>query len=66
MGNFDQSKYVSQYSRENYDTLRFIVYKGNGKRIKQLALDKGISMSALIVNALEKTYNLDLSKIDRE
>ena len=61
---FDQNKYVNQYKRDNYDRLSINIPKG-GKAILQKEADvRGISVTALIVDALESCYKIDLSKKD--
>ena len=59
---FDQVEYKNQYNKENYDIVRFTVPKGKKEDIKKCADKLGISMSELIVRALEKQYLLNLSK----
>lgn len=59
---FDKISYNNDYTRQNYDIIRATVPKGRGKVIKDLAKSKWISVSQLLVDALEGYYNLDLSK----
>lgn len=59
---FDQTKYVNDYKREKYDVIRALIPKGKKAAIKECADQLGITVSALIVRALEESYNLDLSK----
>ena len=59
---FDQNQYINDYKRQNYDTIRALVPKGKAQDIKVFAKSKGLSVSQLIVEALEGYYNLDLSK----
>lgn len=66
---FDQNKYVAKFLSENYDEVKFRVPKGKREILKTLAKehnitdDKGkISVNRLIVEALEQTYKIDLSK----
>lgn len=65
---FDENKYKAQYAKENYDQILIKVPKGKKETLRQLAMDldirdnKGlISVTRLIINALEKTYKIDLS-----
>ena len=65
---FDEKKYKSQYTKENYDQVMIKVPKGQKEKLRQLATDldmrdnKGlISVTRLIINALEKTYKINLS-----
>lgn len=64
MGEFDQSAYIHQYQKEHYDRMSFLLPKGKGKAVKRLAVEKGVSITQLIVYALEKVYDLDLSNKD--
>ena len=65
---FDENKYKAQYAKDNYDQILIKVPKGKKGTLRQLATDldvrdnKGlISVTRLIINALEKTYKIDLS-----
>ena len=59
---FDQIGYIADYNKANYDVVRATVPKGQAKDIKAFAKSKGVSVSQLIVQALEDCYGLDLSK----
>lgn len=59
---FDQNKYVNQYKRENYDRLSVNIPKGKKAVLQKEAADRGISVTALIVEALEGYFHIDLSK----
>lgn len=61
---FDQIGYITQFSKENYDVIRATIPKGKRKVVRECATAKGVSISRLIVDALEQCYNLDLSKTD--
>ena len=65
---YDEKKYKAQFLKENYDRIIITVPKGQREKLRQLATDldirdnKGlISVTRLIINALEKTYKIDLS-----
>lgn len=65
---YDEKKYKAQYTKENYDQVMIKVPKGQKETLRQLATDldikdnKGlISVTRLIINALEKTYKINLS-----
>lgn len=59
---FDQSQYVKNYTKDNYDKLTIIVPKNKGDAIKEYAKEHGKSMSKVVIEALEAHCNLDLSK----
>jgi hypothetical protein len=59
---FDQNKYVADFKRENYDAVTFLIPKGKKAALKQRAQIDGISVSQLVVRALEEFYKLDLGK----
>lgn len=59
---FNPNGYKAQFNKDNYDIIRFQVPKGKREDIKKCADKLGISMSELVVRALEKQYLLDLSK----
>ena len=63
---FDNNVYQAEYKRQNYDIVRALVPRGRGKDIKAFAKSQGKSVSQIIVDALESTYGLDLSKLDGE
>lgn len=59
---FDQNKYISDFKKDNYDQMAFLVPKGKRKVIKDFANKQGLSISQLVIRALEEQYKLDLSK----
>ncbi len=59
---FDQNRYISDFKKENYDQMAFLVPKGKRKVIKDFANKQGLSISQLVIRALEEQYKLDLSK----
>ena len=59
---FNPNGYKSQFRSENYDAVQFHVPKGKREEIRKKAQELGISMSELVIRALEKQYLLDLSK----
>lgn len=59
---FDQNRYISDFKKENYDQMAFLVPKGKRKIIKDFANKQGLSISQLVIQALEEQYKLDLSK----
>ncbi len=58
---FDQNKYIEEYKKQNYDRIRIQVYEDSRKKIKEYAIKNNVSVSQLIIRALEKTYLLDLT-----
>jgi hypothetical protein len=62
---FDKVEYDKEYARENYDVIRATVPKGKRRIVRECADKRGISVSQLVVQALEECYELDLSK-DRD
>lgn len=61
-GEFNQQQYVNDYKRDNYDEMRFLVPKGRRDDIKTLVKEKHFhSISALVVDAIEKQHNVDIS-----
>lgn len=68
---FNQSEYVTGYIKEKYDRIELKVPKGSKEVLKELAVkldmrdDKGkISVTRLVVEAIEQVYNVDLSKVE--
>lgn len=53
---FDKNKYISEYSKENYDELRIKVPKGKKDFLKKFAEDKGVSLTRYIIEAVEEYY----------
>lgn len=58
---FDPNAYTNDYKRQHYDRLAALVPKGKGEAVKRLAAVNGLTVSQLIVRALEQTYKIDLS-----
>lgn len=61
---FDANQYIADFKRNNYDQIGILVPKGRKKTIKDCAAREGISVSQLVIKALEECYKLDLSKAD--
>lgn len=59
---FDQNSYTNEYKRNSYDRLSLLVPKGRKADIQLEATVRGLSVNALIINALEECYGLNLSK----
>ena len=59
---FDKVKYDNDFTRENYDRLSVNIPKGKKAVLQKEAADRGISVTALIVEALEGYFHIDLSK----
>lgn len=62
MAGFDANAYIAEYKKNNYSAVQVILPKGKNKVLKAEAKKRGISISKLIINALETQYGLDLSK----
>lgn len=55
MSDFNQSKYINDYIKETYDTIKIQVPKGKRDTIKKQAKDKGYkSVNAYINNLIAK------------
>ena len=59
---FDKIKYDNEYKRANYAEMHFLIPKAKREIVKKTAEELGVSVSRLVVNALETTYHIDLSK----
>ena len=66
---FDQTKYIDDYVKENYDRVVIKIPKGKKSLLKQIATEKNItdfkgqvSVTRMIIEAIEGTYHIDLSK----
>lgn len=59
---FDKIKYIDDYKRQNYETIRALIPKGSKEAVQNMAKQQGLSVSQLIVKALEAQYGLDLTK----
>ena len=53
MGDFDQIKYITEYNKQNYDTITFRVPKGTKSEWKSIIDRTGKSLNAFIVEAVE-------------
>lgn len=61
---FDPNAYKTDFQRQNYDRVVALIPKGKGKVVKDYAATKGMSVSQVIVEALESYCKLDLSRQD--
>lgn len=50
---YDKVAYIQQYNKDNYDVIRAYVPKGRRVAVKAAAEQRGISVSTLVVQALE-------------
>ena len=51
--NFNQSKYVNDYIKTNYERINLLLPPGYKDRIKKQAAENGLSMSQYIISLLE-------------
>lgn len=59
---FDSNAYKTEYQKQNYYRAVALIPKEKAREVKALADAKGLSVSQLIVEALETCYKLNLSK----
>ncbi len=59
---FDKNAYINQYKRDNYDRYSLMLPKGSKQLLKEYADNRGESLNAVIIRALERETGLDLSK----
>ncbi len=59
---FDEVAYKNEFDRQNYDRLSFNVPKGKKALLKAYAEKQGISVNALITQAVEEYTGISLSK----
>lgn len=59
---FDKMSYDNAYRRQHYDLVQFSVPKGKKALLKEIAENKNLPLSKMIVEALETQYGIDLSK----
>lgn len=57
---FDKNKYSNQF-KKNYDNVRILIPKGKKQFLKERADELGISVSKLIVRAIESTYHINMT-----
>ncbi len=58
---FDSTKYKNKFQIQNYDRLNIILRKGAKAEIKVFAESRNLSVNALVIQAIEKTYGLNLT-----
>ena len=61
-----KTQYDNAFAKANYDRVVYQVPKGNKLVLQLEAAKRGKSVNALITEALEAQYGLDLSKKNRE
>lgn len=68
MATKNRTDYKTDFARNNYDRIALQIPKGYKEKLQFEATLKGFkSLNAFIINAIEKQYDLDLSKkTDRE
>ena len=50
-------EYISRYNKEKYDNITLMLPKGSKERIKAAAKEKGLSMSAFAMMAIDDYLN---------
>lgn len=58
---FDKSAYDNDFKKQHYDVIRALLPKGKGATVKAIAAERGLTVSQVVVRALEDTYKVDLS-----
>lgn len=58
---FDQSQYVNEYIKNNYDRINFKIPKGKRDVLKKTAEKNNTSVNQLIISAVEEKYKIDLT-----
>lgn len=59
---FDKLEYDSQYIKTHYHRTPFVVPKGAKAELQQAADDRGVSMTQLILSAIEQKYGVSLTE----
>lgn len=59
---FDPTAYKNEFDRQSYDRVAFNLPKGKKALLKAYAAKKGISVNALITQAIEEYTGIPLSK----
>lgn len=59
---FDETAYKNEFTRQTYDRLSVVVPKGKKAVLKAYAEKNGISVNALITQAIEEYTGIPLSK----
>lgn len=59
---FNQTKYITQWEKENCDQVKIRLPKGKRDIVKKLAQDHNLSISQMYNEAIEEKYKVDLSK----
>ena len=57
---FDAKKYVNDYKKEHYHQLRVWIPKNAKNVLESLSADTGKPISQLVIDAIEKTYNVTI------
>ena len=58
---FNKNAYDTDFKREHYDRIVSLVPKGKGATVKAVAAERGLTVSQVVIRALEETYKIDLS-----
>lgn len=61
---FDQHAYSREYVKENYSVIRAYILKEDLSKVKEFAKENGMSVSELIISALDKAYGIAVKKSD--
>ena len=61
---FNQNEYNNEYKKKNYERIYIRVPKSKKAVLEALAKEQGKSVNRLTIDALEKTYNIDLTIVE--
>ena len=59
MSEFDSIKYQNEFNKLNYDRITIMVPKGKKAEYQTICKDKGLSMNAFIISAINEKIKRD-------
>jgi hypothetical protein len=61
---FDAQQYKNEYNKNNYERIYIRVPKSKKEVLEELSKNHNKSINRLTIEALEKTYNIDLTIVE--
>ena len=61
---FDQTKYINEYKKAHYATIKVNIPKDKKLILQELSKTTGKSINRLFIEAVEKVHNVDLTIVE--
>ena len=60
MSEFNETKYKTEFNKNNYDNIMVRVKKGKRSELQKIAEKENISLNKMFIDAVKEKYNIEL------